>query len=172
MQYWGFFERYNPVLSEDDIRAKLNVLFLKNEKGEDWYDVAKRIPLDEIVVVADSTGSISISSREADRLFPQEGHVYSFHYDGDPSTLVGRVIRDGRIVEATVRRAVTRYEARMFLLNNGLLERVEEFVRSDPALCIWYEDAPMWDVTDSQVKEVERFLSAYGQKLEALFAEK
>jgi len=54
MQYWGFFERYNPVLSEDDIRAKLNVLFLKNEKGEDWYDVAKRIPLDEIVVVADS----------------------------------------------------------------------------------------------------------------------
>ena len=73
MQYLGKFQRYQP--SPDD--KKNDVLFLKNEKEEDWYDLVKKKQKEKaLFCVTDEKGEIIHTHADISRLFPENQSVW------------------------------------------------------------------------------------------------
>ncbi|MHC0027040.1 tail fiber assembly protein [Enterobacter vonholyi] len=78
----GKFTRYSPtsgkLLDDSNIIKKLtgmDVIFLQNEQGDDWYEIQSRFSLGTIKIVYDESGIITSFSPDASSLNPIDSYV-------------------------------------------------------------------------------------------------
>jgi len=86
MIYYGKFEFYTPDRLPEGMPPELasRVLWLRNDRGEDIYELRKRLPKGHKYVITEDDGSVRIVHTDPDAVFPSEGgHLYAVEADDE-----------------------------------------------------------------------------------------
>jgi len=86
MIYYGKFDFYVPETLPEGMPPGLarSVLWLRNDRGEDLYELRKRLPKDHKFVITEDDGSVRVVHTDPDAVFPSEGgHLYAVKADDE-----------------------------------------------------------------------------------------
>lgn len=86
----GTFSAYDPGLPADHPLMKQRVLFVRNEQGQDWYDLTASAP-QNLLWLGVRDGAVATADEDISKLFPDGMTVYAIARGPDPATLLGKL---------------------------------------------------------------------------------
>lgn len=180
MQFFGRFTQYTPETLPQGMPAAMRdrVMWLRNEAGEDLYELRKRLPAGHSYLTADDDGHIRVIHDDPNHVWPANGgslYATTEVLPRDPMVLATKLLDHATrsIVDkpTPVPAAVSKAQAQMALFNSGLLDRVETIVRDHPyrPVRIWYEGANEWRRDNPYVMALASDLGLDEAAVDALF---
>jgi hypothetical protein len=129
----------------------MGVLFTRNHTGKDWYELVKELPQTGYTyVLVDDAGIVNHAVNDPDFMFPNERRLLRVSEVAQPITLIGLKFNEDGTFAAPPPPPVIRVskaQAKLALLDAGLLEQVESIIANHTyaAIRIWYADSNDWD---------------------------
>ena len=182
MNYFGKFDRYIPDTFPEGFPEdmKTSVIWLRNERGEDLYEVRKTLPTGHLFVTVEDDGSVRVVHDDPNHVWPSDGgHLYALDRDisRDPTVhrthlfdkTTGLLVPRAPVVPASVSKA----QAQIALYNAGLLDQLELVIAGHPyrPVRIWYESANVWERKNPYVSLLGPELDLTEDEIDTLFIE-
>lgn len=178
--YHGTFTAYTPSKLPEGMPPEFaaRVLWVRNEFGEDLYELRKRLPKGARFVTVNPDDSIRVVHTDPDHVWPAEGgRLYSTTEEvpTDPSVLLSKRFNptslkiEDKPVEVPVK--VSKAQAQLALFNAGLLDDLEVIILNHPyrPIRIWYESANEWRRDNPYVAALGPELGLTEEQIDALF---